>query len=99
MQLFFDLKDTVIINAPKFIGGEIILSYDRNKYDIVNNISNSLNADIVFGSDYGDTIHEVWQIEGFDIDSLVQIYSEDSILFRLKNRLELHMIKYTMKIF
>ncbi|MBK7105391.1 MAG: T9SS type A sorting domain-containing protein [Ignavibacteriae bacterium] len=84
---FFDLKDTVIINAPKFIGGEIILSYDRNKYDIVNNISNSLNADIVFGSDYGDTIHEVWQIEGFDIDSLVQIYSEDSIFVSFEKSL------------
>ncbi|MCB0746992.1 MAG: hypothetical protein KDC90_05950 [Ignavibacteriae bacterium] len=78
-KYYFDLTDTIYIQAPKFFGGEIELLYHVNNFDSVNAISRNLNADVVFGSDYGEVKHEVWQIEGFDIDSLVQIYSNDSI--------------------
>ena len=78
-KYYFDLADTIYIQAPKFIGGEINLSYHVNNFDSVNTISKNLNADVVFGSDYGEIKDEVWQIEGYDIDSLIQIYSNDSI--------------------
>ncbi|MCB9248140.1 MAG: hypothetical protein H6613_06160 [Ignavibacteriales bacterium] len=78
-KYYFDLTDTIYIQAPKFFGGEIELLYHVNNFDSVNAISRNLNADVVFGSDYGEVKHEVWQIEGFDIDSLIQIYSNDSI--------------------
>ncbi len=78
-KYYFDLADTIYIEAPKFVGGELEISYNVNNFDSVNVISNNLNADVVFGSDYGEIKSEVWQIEGYDIDSLIQIYSNDSI--------------------
>jgi Secretion system C-terminal sorting domain len=76
---YFDLKDTVYINAPKFIGGEVRVTFNGNNIDSINSISDQLNANVVFGDHFGEIKGEVWQIEGFDIDSLVQIYSNDSI--------------------
>jgi hypothetical protein len=78
-KYYFDLADTIYIQAPKFVGGEIALSYHVDNFDSVAVIRESLNADVVFGSDYGDIKDEVWQIEGYDIDSLIQIYSNNPI--------------------
>ena len=78
-KYYFDLADTIYIQAPKFLGGEIELSYHINNFDSINAISKYLNANVMFGSDFGDIKVEVWQIKGYDIDSLIQIYSNDSI--------------------
>lgn len=81
---YFGLADTIYIQAPKFIGGEVELSYKVNNFDSVNTIRKDLNANIMFGNDFGDVKVETWQIEGYDIDSLVQTYSNDSIFVSFK---------------
>lgn len=78
-KYFFDLADTIYIQAPQFIGGEVRLTFHGNYLDSIQSISNQLNANIVYGDHFGEIKSEVWHIEGYDIDSLIQIYSNDSI--------------------
>lgn len=76
---YFDLADTIYIQAPKFLGGEVEVSYNMSNFDSISTISNNLNADVLYESEFNEIKVETWQIEGYDIDSLVQIYSNDSI--------------------
>jgi hypothetical protein len=78
-KYYFDLADTIYIQAPKFVGGEIRVAFNGSDIDSINSIRNQLNAYVIFGDHFGEVKGEVWQIEGFDIDSLIQIYSNDSI--------------------
>ena len=76
---YFDLADTIFIQAPRFIGGEIRLTFHEDYLDSIYSLGQQLNVNVVHGDHFGEIKSEVWQIEGFDIDSLINIYSSDSI--------------------
>ncbi|MCF6270161.1 MAG: T9SS type A sorting domain-containing protein [Melioribacteraceae bacterium] len=79
-KYYFGLVDTIYINAPQYLGGRLSVGFLPANSDSVQSIKDSLNVTVLNHSDYGTTISETWQIEGFQIDSIITYFQIDSIL-------------------
>ena len=76
---YFDLVDTIYIEAPQFLGGQLNVGYSKEYTDSIQQIKDSLGIDVINQSDYGDRFSELWQVVGHQIDSLINRYDEDII--------------------
>lgn len=76
---YFDLIDTIYINSPQFLGGQLSVGYPKSNADSIQYIKDSLGIDVLHQSDYGDKYSEHWQVVGYQIDSLIARYDEDAI--------------------
>ena len=83
-KYYFGLSDTIYIDAPQFLGGQVLIGYLTENADTLQKIRDSLNVTVIEHTDYVNSIWEVWQIEGFQIDSVISHFQEDSILTHIE---------------
>ena len=73
-----DLTDTIKITAPKFYGGQLSVSFPDSLNSEVSLIKDSLNVDVLSSNSFNGSTHEVWQITGYSIDSLMTIWNDST---------------------
>lgn len=78
---YFNLADTILIEAPQYLGGQLSVSYNSEYSASIQKIKDSLNIMLLEQNEFDGKIDEVWQIEGFQIDSIINQYKNDT-LFR-----------------
>ena len=71
-------SDTIFINAPRYYGGVIWVSYLKSLEDTVKILMDSLNATVINRIDNFDRFSERWKIKGYSIDSIISKYKNDS---------------------
>lgn len=77
-----NLRDSIIITAPKYYGGLLGVSFKLGTPpNEISDLRDSRNATVIYGdtSKYFGTVDEEWQIKGYSVDSLANVYSNDSI--------------------
>lgn len=74
-------SDSIKITEPKYYGGLMQVGYksgtSQNK---IQNLRDSLNATVIYSTLSNGTIEEEWEIKGYSIDSLANVYSKDTLL-------------------
>lgn len=75
-----ELLDTITINAPIYLGGQVNVGFIDTLSEGANQIKEILGAEVILSNTYGETVNETWQIQGISVDSLVNQYSNDSRL-------------------
>ncbi len=78
-KYYFDLDDTVYINAPQFLGGRISANFSKANSTSVQNIKDSLMVTVLETFEFDGKVSEIWQIEGFQIDSIIVQLQNNSI--------------------
>jgi Secretion system C-terminal sorting domain len=88
-------RDSTTITAPKYYGGRLALSYKITvPKEEIQKLRDSLNASVL----YSDTlkglgvISEEWQIKNYSVDSLVNVYTSDTLLEYIEVERPLHFI-------
>ena len=73
------LEDSILITAPKFFGGRIVVGFKLGtSAQEIQQLRDSLNATILWGPFTSvSAIIEEWQISNFSVDSLVSVYLND----------------------
>lgn len=71
------LRDSIFINAPMFLGGQLNVGFEEPNDSIVTNLKDSINAQTLFRDEYPWGITETWQIKGTHIDSLFNNLNND----------------------
>ena len=80
-----DMKDTIYINAPEFLGGQIRVAFPEQNDDLLDGLRDSLNVEIVERIDHPNMdVGETWQIFGYPLDSLYAVLSGDSRLISVE---------------
>jgi hypothetical protein len=90
---YFDLKDTIRIQAPLFLGGKINVGFFEEKTDSVIWIKDSLNVNVLEHHQFENTISEKWEINGHQIDSVINylistdlfLYAENAVFVEYEN--------------
>ncbi len=77
-KFFQVLPDTITITAPKFYGGQLSVSFPDSLNYEASLIKDSLNVDVLSSDSFNGSTHEVWQIYGYSIDSLMTIWNDST---------------------
>ena len=77
-----DMTDTIYINAPEFLGGQLTVGFLKQNDDQLDGLRDSLNVEVVNRTDYPNTdnISETWQLYGHPLDSIYMALSGDDRL-------------------
>jgi len=79
---YYELRDTLSIKAPKYYGGQLDVYFVDSLAHEVDQIKQELGAEILSSQDFIlDLVREVWQITGTSVDSVMNLYSNDSRLY------------------
>jgi len=76
-----DLKDTIYISAPLFLGGQVWVGFTQENDSLLIPLRDSLNVNVLKRVELIptiDSIHELWQIYGYQIDSLFSQLNNDN---------------------
>ena len=84
-KYYFGLLDTIYINAPQFLGGQLNVNFLPGNADSLQSLKDSLNVTVLDHFDNGTIISEFWQIEGFQIDSVINYFQKNSLLSYIEN--------------
>lgn len=76
---YFDLTDTIYINAPQILGGKLEVSFLDSVASQIQKIKDSLNIVVLKSSRVINRYTETWQIVDYRIDSLIQNFNQDSL--------------------
>ena len=74
---YYELKDTIYIQAPEYLGCQISVSFFIENDSLVTILKDSLNAVVLDRYDYGDIYTELWQVSGSNADSLSKFLNND----------------------
>lgn len=73
------LRDTISIIAPKYYGGQLTVYFDDSLSTEIAQIRQNLNAKLLLHEVFNNYFtHETWQLTGISVDSVVNLYNNDS---------------------
>jgi hypothetical protein len=72
-----DLSDSIEISAPVFLGGQLNVGFNSSNDTLLFPLKDSLNVIVLSRFEYSG-IKELWQIYGYQIDSLFEKLKNDS---------------------
>ncbi len=85
------LTDTIYISAPLFLGGQVWVGFSQESDSLLIPLRDSLNVIVLERYDLLptiDSIYELWQIYGYQIDSLLsQLQNDNRIKYVEYNRM------------
>ena len=76
---YFDLVDTIYIETPQFLGGQLNVGYLTLNESALQQIRDSLNVEVLYHYEFPDKVSETWQVLGYQIDSIISRYNEDTV--------------------
>ncbi|MFZ1292493.1 MAG: T9SS type A sorting domain-containing protein [Melioribacteraceae bacterium] len=82
-KYFFDLADTIFIQAPQILEGELRVEYHENNIDSIEAIRNKYNIEVLFGDGFGEIETETWKIEGINPHTLIEQIKDDSLFISI----------------
>ncbi len=82
---YFNLADTFFIDAPQYLGGQLSVAYNLENSDSIQLIKDSLNIVLMEQHYYNNIVNEIWQVEGFQTDSLINKYKNDTLFKFIEN--------------
>ncbi len=78
-QNTIELSDTIYIEAPKYLGGQLNVGFVEENDSLVSVLKDSLNVEVLNRS-ISNKIHETWQITNNEIDSVKYKLENNSLL-------------------
>ncbi len=84
-KYYFGLVDTIYINAPQYLGGQVSVGFLKQSVDTLQKIKDSLNVTILDHSEFENSISELWQIDGYQIDSLISDLQANNNITYIEN--------------
>ncbi len=95
-KYYFNLNDTLFINAPMYLGGQLSVRYLAAYSDSVNMIKDSLNVEVLDSTGIDNFITEHWQVNGYSIDSVIANFGNDSLFDYIERAV---FVQYSKRIF
>jgi len=78
------LHDSIYFEAPMYLGGQIFIGFTQSNDSLLEPLRDSLNVIVLNRNSYLSTrtIVELWQIHGYQIDSLSNdLWNDDRVMF------------------
>jgi len=79
---FTGLIDTTYITCEKYLGGQLYVNFPTRNDSLLSSLRDSLNVEVLERDDfYNNSITELWQINGFNLDTTYSLLSRDNRIY------------------
>lgn len=79
---FTGLWDTTYINCEKYLGGQLYVNFPTRNDSLLSSLRDSLSVEVLERDDYyNNSITELWQINGFNLDTTYSLLSGDNRIY------------------
>lgn len=73
-----EIRDTIYIQAPEYLGGQVSVKFSAAKDSLVTLLKDSLEVEVLENKIFENFYYEKWQVTGYNIDSLANFLNDDA---------------------